>query len=144
MKKICKIFPRLFPTLHYNRRKFYYQSYIYDWNLLYMLCSWVNYLLLNLLSIDYLYINSYTLKKSSLLKVENNSSWISLISERKRTLSHLSWFSSAQAGEFTCIKNFIFKMKYLEWYKKHLIFAKWVIQNNSDALTATHIKWKKK
>ena len=30
----------------------------------------------------------------------------------------------------------------LEWHKKRLIFAKWTIQNNSDALAATHIKWK--
>ena len=28
---------------------------------------------------------------------------ISLIFERKRTFSHLSWFSSVEAGEFTCI-----------------------------------------
>ena len=32
----------------------------------------------------------------------------------------------------------------LEWYKTRSIFAKWVMQNNSDALVATHIKWKKK
>ena len=28
----------------------------------------------------------------------------------------------------------------LEWYKKRSIFAKGAIQNNSDALAATHIK----
>ena len=30
----------------------------------------------------------------------------------------------------------------LEWYKKPSIFTKWVIQNNSDSLEATYIKWK--
>ena len=27
-----------------------------------------------------------------------------------------------------------------EWYKKRSIFAKWAIQNNSDALAAAQIK----
>ena len=30
----------------------------------------------------------------------------------------------------------------LEWYKKRVLFAKWAIQNNSDALEAAHINWK--
>ena len=30
----------------------------------------------------------------------------------------------------------------LECYKKHSLFAKCAIQNNSDALAATHLKWK--
>ena len=30
--------------------------------------------------------------------------------------------------------------KRLEWYKKRSLFAKWAIQNNSDALAAAHIK----
>ena len=34
------------------------------------------------------------------------------------------------------------KNERLEWYKKSSIFAKWAIQNNSDALAATHIKGK--
>ena len=37
---------------------------------------------------------------------------ISLISEEKRTFSHLSWFTSAQADEFKCVQNLIFKLKY--------------------------------
>ena len=32
----------------------------------------------------------------------------------------------------------------LEWYKTRSTFAKWAIQKNSDALAATHIKWKNK
>ena len=28
----------------------------------------------------------------------------------------------------------------LEWYKKRLKFVKWAVENNSDALAATHIK----
>ena len=30
----------------------------------------------------------------------------------------------------------------LEWHKKHSIFTKWGIQNNSNALAATYIKLK--
>ena len=30
--------------------------------------------------------------------------------------------------------------KRLEWYKKRSLFAKWAIQNNSDALAETHMK----
>ena len=32
----------------------------------------------------------------------------------------------------------------LQWYKKRSIFAKWALQNNSDALAATHLKRKTK
>ena len=35
-----------------------------------------------------------------------------------------------------------FLKKRLEWYKKRSIFVKWIIQNNSDALGATHMKRK--
>ena len=38
--------------------------------------------------------------------------------------------------------KFDIKNESLEWHKKRLIFAKRVIQNNSDALVATHIKRK--
>ena len=33
--------------------------------------------------------------------------------------------------------------KKLEWRKKSSLFTKWAMQNNSDALAATHIKLKK-
>ena len=36
----------------------------------------------------------------------------------------------------------ILEKKKVEWYKKRLIFAKGGIQNTSDALAATQIKWK--
>ena len=32
----------------------------------------------------------------------------------------------------------------LEWHKKRSLFAKWAIQNNSDALATAHIKWENK
>ena len=57
-------------------------------------------------------IRIYTLKMCSLLKIENNSIELiclntektrEMISERKRTFSHLNLFSSAQVGAFTCI-----------------------------------------
>ena len=31
----------------------------------------------------------------------------------------------------------------LEWYKKRTIFAKRAVENNSNAIAATDIKWKK-
>ena len=40
-----------------------------------------------------------------------------------------------------CIKLDILN-EILEWYKKRSIFAEWEVQNNSDALAATHMKGK--
>ena len=40
--------------------------------------------------------------------------------------------------------KFDIKNEMLEWYKKHSIFAKWVIQNNSDVLVANYRKSKNK
>ena len=39
--------------------------------------------------------------------------------------------------------KFDIKNEKLEWYKKRTLFAKWAVQNNSDALAAAHIKQKK-
>ena len=36
--------------------------------------------------------------------------------------------------------KFDIKNESLEWYKKRSICAKWAMQNNSEALAATHIK----
>ena len=38
--------------------------------------------------------------------------------------------------------QFVTSNERLEWYKKRSLFAKLSIQNNSDALAATHIKRK--
>ena len=38
--------------------------------------------------------------------------------------------------------KFIIYNERLEWYKKGSLFAKWAIQNKSDALAAAHLKWK--
>ena len=38
--------------------------------------------------------------------------------------------------------KFDIKNEKVEWYQKRLIFAKWAIQNDSDALAATHKKGK--
>ena len=38
--------------------------------------------------------------------------------------------------------KFDIKNEWLELCKKRSLFAKWAIQNNADALTAAHIKWK--
>ena len=86
-------------------------------------------------------ISKYTLEKCPLSKIENSSPWVNFPHFReKRTFSHLNWWSSAHAGEFihAC------KICYLKWkvrmVRKLSLLAKWAIQNNSDALAATHIK----
>ena len=38
--------------------------------------------------------------------------------------------------------KFDIQSEMLEWHKKHSIFDNWAIQNNLDALAATHIKLK--
>ena len=103
----------------------------------------INKLVEILLILRFLFIRIYTPKMCSLLKIENHSPWVNFPHFReKRTFSHLNWWSSAHAGEFihAC------KICYLKWkvrmvWKTFIIWC-WTIQNNSDALVATHPKWK--
>ena len=88
-------------------------------------------------------IHFYTLKKCSLLKMENSSSWVNFTHFREKTnlLALELIFVSSGWRVYMYIK-FDIENESLEWYKKRSIFAKWAIQKNSDALAATHIKWK--
>ena len=65
---------------------------------------------------------------------------ISLTPQKKRTFAHLSSFSSAQAGEFTCIKNLSFKMKGQNGIKRIHYLPTGPHKNNSDALEAALLK----
>ena len=88
-------------------------------------------------------IHFYTLKKCSLLKMENSSSWVNFTHFREKTnlLALELIFVSSGWRVYMYIK-FDIENESLEWYKKRSIFAKWAIQKNSDALATTHRKWK--
>ena len=74
---------------------------------------------------------------------ENNLPRIDFTHFREKThlLTIELIFVSASWLAYMYIKFDIYNER-LEWYKKRSVFAKWAIQNNSDALAATHIKWK--
>ena len=85
---------------------------------------------------------------STLLKVENNSSWVMPLIFWKNALPHAR--VNFHYLKLVCKVYVYMYVKFdvsnerLEWYKKRLIFAEWVTQNNSDALSATLLKWNDK
>ena len=86
----------------------------------------------------------YTLKMCSLLKIESNSSSVNFTHFREKThlLALELIFDSSNRAIYMYIKLDIWNER-LKWYKKRSIFAKWAIQNNSDAFATTHGKWKR-
>ena len=85
----------------------------------------------------------FTLKMCSVLKIENKTSSVNMILFREQThlLALELIFVSSNLRVYMDIKFNLWK-KRLKWYKKRSVLAKWALQNNSDALAATHIKWK--
>ena len=85
----------------------------------------------------------FTLSMCSLLKIENNSSWVSSahFREKMHFLALELIFVSSSWRFYMYIKLHI-QNKRLKWYKKRSVISKWAIQNNSDALAAK--KWSEK
>ena len=78
------------------------------------------------------------------LKIEKNSSWVDFeyFREKMHFLA-LELIFASSSWRVYMYTEFDIWYEWLEWYKKRSSFAKWAILNNSDALAATRIKWKK-
>ena len=84
-------------------------------------------------------MSPHTLKKCSLLKIENNRSWDNFIHFREKKPPSRTWVDFRQHKRESL---HTYKIWFLKWkirmVWKLLIFAKWTIRNNLDAIAAVH------
>ena len=72
---------------------------------------------------------------------ENNSPWVNFSHFREKThFLTLELIFVSSSWRIYMHMKFDIQDERLEWHKKHSIFTKLAIQNNSDVLAAIHIK----
>ena len=86
---------------------------------------------------------NYAVKMCSLLKFKNNLPWVIFTHFlEKKAPFHIR----VDFPQFKLARLHIDKILYLNWkvimVLKRSLFAQWAIQNYSDTIAATHLKWK--